>query len=83
MLTKNVPIPAKTKPTMPSQFCFSPRKIQARTAIWISIVLLMMFDSIAVKTRKVWFQSKNAKAEFESPKKSKTPQERAEIVGKP
>jgi len=50
------PTPARTIPNTSCQFNRSPRKTQARTAIWINMVLLIMLDSTADSVRSVWFQ---------------------------
>ena len=46
--TIRAPIPARVMPMIPCQVSRSPRNSQARTAIWTSIVLLMMLDSVAL-----------------------------------
>ena len=50
---------------MPSTMCQesgSPRNNQASTAICMSMVLLMMLDSMAERVRRVWFHSVKARA---------------------
>ena len=50
------------KPNTPTQVSFSPRNSQASKLIWISMVLLMMLDSIAVSTCKLLFHNQKARA---------------------
>jgi hypothetical protein len=40
----------------------SPRNSQASRAIWMSMVLSMMLDSMAERVRRVWFHSVKARA---------------------
>ncbi len=51
--TMITPMAANPIPIPSCQLTCSPRNIPARIAIWISMVLLIMLDSMADKTRNV------------------------------
>ena len=53
---------ARMMPVTSPQDNVSPKKIQASTAIWNNIVLLIMLDSMADNVRKLRFQRVNATA---------------------
>ena len=56
------PAAANNRPPISRGVSRSPRNAQAGTAIWMSIVLLIILDSTADKTRRERFQRVNAKA---------------------
>ena len=61
-LTMMTPSTAIKSPMPSIKLMRSFKIIQDRTLIWMSMVLLMMLDSIALRVRMLWFQSQKAKA---------------------
>ncbi len=64
---RKIPTAANANPIISTPFTVSSRNSQASTAIWISMVLLMMLDSTADKCWRLRFQSWKARAVFTAP----------------